>query len=378
MSSLAQEIAKALEINATIGGSCTSDSGCGCICNKCMQFSTIVAKTAVFQRLHEGSSWAVQSNTGLTYDCFGNLLSYSTMSAREGIFSTILITNDYLDYVTVPVTSNSDGFIHLYDVFVARDAYFLQTRLNGAYNKFSTICLTFDSNGCSIGPTGPRGLRGLQGEIGQTGWTGPTGNTGSTGPIGTGPTGHTGPTGVTGPTGSVGTGPTGPTGVIGSTGFTGFTGPTGPSIWERNGTDISYSEGNVGIGTNTPSYNLDVNGYVYGQYIEQTPYVNLPDQADSGNNQKYLLPISSGIVSVLNNTIYNNSSLLVTLPTPGVIGTRLTIVNVSQPGVGYPFTVSTSRGNYVTHCTPAYYPSTSYHTFSYIPDGNDYEWFKIG
>ncbi len=64
-----------------------------------------------------------------------------------------------------------------------------------------------------------------------------------------GPMGPTGPTGITGPTG-----PTGPTGLQG------LTGPTGLMIWQLNGSDVSYSAGNVGVGVTNPNAPLQVFG----------------------------------------------------------------------------------------------------------------------
>ena len=116
-----------------------------------------------------------------------------------------------------------------------------------------------------VGPTGPTGTTGA------TGATGPTGATGLTGP--TGPTGSTGAAGPTGPTGT--TGDIGPTGPTGSTGGVGPTGPTGatPAIGGSN-TQVQYNSSgslagsanfvfdgaNVGVGTSSPAYPLDITG----------------------------------------------------------------------------------------------------------------------
>jgi hypothetical protein len=64
--------------------------------------------------------------------------------------------------------------------------------------------------------------------------------------------------GITGPTG-----PTGSTGARGFTGSTGPTGPTGPNLWSTLPNNaIFYISGNVGIGTSTPTYTLDVGGNI--------------------------------------------------------------------------------------------------------------------
>ena len=147
------------------------------------------------------------------------------------------------------------------------------------------------TNTGATGRTGPTGITGntgptgVTGPIGVTGNTGITGNTGVTGPPGfatntgaTGNTGITGPTGVggeatnTGATGSTGTtGLTGPTGIPGTATNTGATGPTGSSLWIVSGANQYYSQGNVAIGKNTPSYTLDISGSIQ---ISQNTRVN--------------------------------------------------------------------------------------------------------
>jgi hypothetical protein len=124
------------------------------------------------------------------------------------------------------------------------------------------------------GVTGTTGMTGITGATGVTGVTGATGMTGITGATGvTGVTGTTGRTGITGATGI--TGVTGATGTTGTTGMTGITGATGPSQWGSNGSSIYYTNGSVGIGTNTPNYTLDVtgNGRVTGTLY--VPFSNL-------------------------------------------------------------------------------------------------------
>jgi hypothetical protein len=70
------------------------------------------------------------------------------------------------------------------------------------------------------------------------------------------------PTGLIGPTGSPGaTGATGVQGIPGATGATGPMGVTGPANggpWVVNGSAISYTAGNVGVGTATPGARIDV------------------------------------------------------------------------------------------------------------------------
>jgi hypothetical protein len=80
-----------------------------------------------------------------------------------------------------------------------------------------------------------------------------------------GPTGSTGARGFTGSTGAQGI--QGQTGATGPQGGLGNTGPTGATQWLTTGaTSIYYNTGNVGIGTVSPQYLLDVNGDI-------SPYV---------------------------------------------------------------------------------------------------------
>jgi hypothetical protein len=115
----------------------------------------------------------------------------------------------------------------------------------------STVC-----NGIK----GDTGLTGSQGPKGDTGLTGLTGSQGPKGDTGlTGLTGSQGPTGDTGLTGLTGSqGPKGDTGLTGSQGAKGDPGTN--SLWNVNGTTMSYSGGNIGIGTANPDAPLQVLG----------------------------------------------------------------------------------------------------------------------
>lgn len=117
----------------------------------------------------------------------------------------------------------------------------------------------------AVRPT-PFALYALSGNPGPTGPVGPAGPAGPQGPQGaTGPAGPQGPQGVQGPQGNTGatgpagaTGPQGPAGPQGPQGPTGATGPAGTSPWTLSGLNTYYTQGNVGIGTISPLYKLDV------------------------------------------------------------------------------------------------------------------------
>jgi hypothetical protein len=118
------------------------------------------------------------------------------------------------------------------------------------------------------GEVGPQGPAGPQGEVGPMGPVGPIGLTGATGPVGPqGPQGEVGPVGAQGPQGEVGAqgpqgemGPQGPQGEVGPQGPQGEMGPQGPMPAQLVGSNYIPSDGNVGIGTQQPSAELDVRG----------------------------------------------------------------------------------------------------------------------
>ena len=124
----------------------------------------------------------------------------------------------------------------------------------------------------------------LTGLISFVGATGPVGSTGATGAAGTnGATGATGAAGTNGATGATGT--IGSTGATGATGTIGSTGATGPAPSGSAGNVVYLlssgvaastanlfvsTSNNVGIGTTSPGYPLDVNGSMNASTVSCT------------------------------------------------------------------------------------------------------------
>ena len=117
------------------------------------------------------------------------------------------------------------------------------------------------------GEPGPEGPQGPQGEPGPEGPVGPRGEPGPEGPVGPqgepGPEGPQGPQGEPGPEGPQGPqGEPGPEGPQGPQGDPGPQGPEGASPFSLVGNHAVYTQGNVGIGTDSPDEGLHVNGNV--------------------------------------------------------------------------------------------------------------------
>ena len=438
MSSVQDQIDAALQINIDSGG---CGGGCGCTCAyNCVRYSTIVAGVGVFQTVHETAGFSNYSNAALDTDCYGTPIRWSTLSARQGLFSTIVLTPNIDDYVT-EVNSNAidatTGFIYSYNTFVSRDAYFYITTLTPFWSNYSSVCLTFGDNACTVGPTGPRGVRGPtgsrgptgvtgmtgpsgptgeQGVMGETGPTGVSGPTGETGPQGdpgsatnTGATGETGPTGVTGlqgPTGFTGMGSTGVTGPSGPTGFTGLSGPTGetgetgptgpqgdpgtgatgetgetgatgPSVWSPTGTsNIYYDSGYVGVGTQSPQALFDARGLIYIAGLQQgVNYVDVYAATSGGVDSFYNLPYSTGIVSIDANTQdLTTNDIRIMLNAAGNPGNWMTLVNVSDPNYPSSYNVVLST----TYTTPGTIlaPLSSLSYF-WLSNTNYADWFPM-
>jgi len=139
-----------------------------------------------------------------------------------------------------------------------------------------------DGNEGPEGPVGPAGAEGPQGPTGPEGPEGPEGPRGPAGADGAqGPPGPLGPMGATGPQGPQGSqGPTGPIGPQGPQG------PEGASPFTLNGSSAVYTQGNVGIGTASPSKRLHIMDGATG--------------ASANSNTKLIVEGSSGNATWIN------------------------------------------------------------------------------
>lgn len=275
MSSVEEQIQTAELSNYTSWcGGCTSGGGTS-VQFPCLQYSTLVARVGVFQRIIEGSNWNRQNTYATTYNGYGTPAVYSTLAAGVGIFSTIVITSNYhCDYTTVPGVIAEDGTIINYDTFVSRDAYFAITALTCDIGIASTSCIKYDPRYSAVGPAGPVGPRGPVGPLGPTG----AGATGSTGPIGsTGYTGVTGPQGRQGDAGPAG-GPTGPTGQLTGTPSIAvtFTNPTRATTTNNAAIVVS---GGLSVSTNAIIQELRTQGPTFQTIhpIIQSTLVSIQD-----------------------------------------------------------------------------------------------------
>jgi hypothetical protein len=118
--------------------------------------------------------------------------------------------------------------------------------------------------------------------VAQKGAKGDTGTTGPQGPPGA--PGTPGANGATGPQGPPGAnGANGPQGPQGTQGPQGIQGPAGASPWVLSGLNTYYTQGYVGIGTNTPGSPLTISG----------PSNNLLDASSSAVNATVIVGVST-------------------------------------------------------------------------------------
>ena len=155
-----------------------------------------------------------------------------------------------------------------------------------------------------VGSTGATGVLGTTGDIGSSGSTGETGETGTSGSTGssgetgsTGSTGYSGTTGITGSSGS--TGVTGSTGSTGSTGFllngtaAGNTTYWDGSQWVLNSSNVFNNGGNVGIGTNSPAYTLDVQAAAGTLQVKSTTAGNAASVTATNGSNNAIIAVES-------------------------------------------------------------------------------------
>jgi hypothetical protein len=165
---------------------------------------------------------------------------------------------------------------------------------------------------CTSGANGPTGNTGSTGNTGATGSTGATGATGATGNNGT--NGTTGATGATGSTGATG---------AGTTGATGATGPSGPQ-W--NITNLNYAtDGTLTLTTDQPaSFTTPQKAWLLTGNAGTNPTNNFLGTTDNQdlvfrtNNSEKVRVLSNGNVGIGTST--PTLALLDVFPGAGGIG----------------------------------------------------------
>jgi hypothetical protein len=146
----------------------------------------------------------------------------------------------------------------------------------------------------AVGPQGPIGLPGIQGLAGVAGPVGLTGPAGVAGP--TGPAGVAGPQGPAGPSGALNAWSL--TGNTGTNPATNFIGTTNAQDWVIKTNNLErmrvMSNGNVGIGTNSPALRLTTSDDGAG-------VIDPFGITDNGNNLRFRMDIEGD-----NTTTYTN------------------------------------------------------------------------
>ncbi len=222
---------------------------------------------------------------------------------------------------------------------------------------------------CAIGNNGATGVignTGATGGMGNTGATGDKGSSGTTGPTGVGLTGATGPAGApTGATGYTGIGATGATGSVGPagapTGATGVTGPVGcvsaNYIMKSNGTNaictiapiFEDGNGNLGIGTITPTALLHIkDGHIRS---EQSTAPSITMTIPSGLTGAILTNGSSdtkGNITTIGSTISGtNTELTITFNTSYMFAPIVTITPANPNSSYCAYFVTSTQSTFV-------------------------------
>lgn len=138
-------ISSSLGINI-LTSPCFSKQSCtGCTDYQCVAFQNVSARLGVFQLIEQSDpGYANYSNVVYQNDSCGNVISYSTISSRGGVFSNVLLTNNYRDYVNTVAAVDENGVPNLYDTFVSQFAAFSSITIKPAeYTSYSTICRLF-------------------------------------------------------------------------------------------------------------------------------------------------------------------------------------------------------------------------------------------
>jgi len=143
-------ISSSLGVNALLnsctrtGGACSANNSCDCA--QCTAFQRVSARTGVFRYIIQGDpTYKNYTNVVGQNDCAGNVISYSSVTSRHGVFSNVILTSNFSDYVTTSAHVDMNGITNLYDVFVAEIAAFSSITLTSAYTSYSTVCQLYDT-----------------------------------------------------------------------------------------------------------------------------------------------------------------------------------------------------------------------------------------